>query len=61
MAPLVQLGCKGNIYSSCFHMFIVRILCFFKQYHAGLEEVILIVLAPIVPLHRAMTYGISDH
>ena len=46
VVPLVQLGCKGNIKSSCFHMFIAMILCFLKQYHAGLEEVIHIVLAP---------------
>ena len=46
VVTLVQLGYKGNIWSSCFHTFIVMLLCFFKQYHAGLEEGIYIVLAP---------------
>ena len=28
---LVHLGCKGKGWSSCFHMFIVMILCFFTN------------------------------
>ena len=35
---LVQLGCKGNIKSSCFHMFIVRVLCFLNNIKQDLRK-----------------------
>ena len=46
MVTLVQFGCKGNIWSSCFHSFMDWDIMFPRQYHAGLEEMIHIVLAP---------------
>ena len=38
VVPLVQLGCKENIYSSCFHIFIVRILCFLNNIMQDLRK-----------------------
>ena len=38
VVPLAQLGCKGNIKSSCFHMFIVRILCFLNNIMQDLRK-----------------------
>ena len=31
LVTLVQFGCKGNIWSSCFHTFIDNILCFLNN------------------------------
>ena len=31
VVTLGQFGCKGNIWSSCFYMFIVMILCFLNN------------------------------
>ena len=31
VVTLVQFGCKGDIWSSCFHTFIDRILCFLNK------------------------------
>ena len=31
VVTLVQLKCKGNAWSSCFHMFIALILCYFNN------------------------------
>ena len=38
VVPLVQLGCKGNINASSFHMFIVRILCFLNNIMQDLRK-----------------------
>ena len=38
VVPLVQLGCKGNIKSSCFHMFIDRILFFLNNIKQDLRK-----------------------
>ena len=38
VVTLVQLGCKGNIWSSCFHMFIDRILCFINNIMQDLRK-----------------------
>ena len=38
VVPLVHLGCKGNIKSSCFHVFIVRILCFLNNIMQNLTK-----------------------
>ena len=35
---LVQLGCKGNIWSSCYHTFIDRILCFLNNIMQDLRK-----------------------
>ena len=43
---LVQLGCKGNILSSCFHTFVVNILCFLNKIIQDLRKR---YIGPIVP------------
>ena len=46
VVPLVQLGCKGNAWAFLFSHINCYDILFLKQYHAELEEVIHIVLAP---------------
>ena len=53
VVTLVQLGCKGNIWSSCFHMFIVRILCFLNNIMQDLRKWYTLSKWP----HSAMTWG----
>ena len=38
VVSIVQLGCKGKILSSCFHMFVVRILCFLNNIMQDLKK-----------------------
>ena len=40
MVTLVHLGYKGNIWSSCFHTFVVRILCFLNNIMQDLRKLV---------------------
>ena len=52
VVTLVQLGCKRNVQSSCFQMFIVMILCFLNNIMKGLMK-----LYTLSWPHSAMTWG----
>ena len=55
-----SVGMYRNIWSSCFHTFINRLLCFLsnimKAWGSDTH-----CLGPLVPWHGAMTFGISGH
>ena len=52
VVPLVQLGCKGTIWSSCFHTFIVMILYFLYNITQDLSN-----RYTLSWHHSAMTWG----
>ena len=55
-----SVGIYRNIWSSCFHTFIDRILCFLNNIMQDLRKWYTLS-GPIVPWHRAITFGISGH